>query len=594
MLNDEVPDEESDPDDPVDDSDEDPDYVLPNDEGHSSTDSSSGDDENYLDDNIEADIPVNRENEPEFYFGKPNVKKNYPGFQWSSSEPNQNVRIPAHNIVRGGLPGLRGRARALGNKPDKLEVFELLFDHSMINTIVTNTNIKLASVKERLGPTTNSSTYRETDEIEMKALLGLLLFSSILKGNDEDMNSIFSADATSRPIYTATFTKKRYLTLLACLRFDEMATRDTRRVRDKAAPISGLFLKLVANSQDQYCVSSYLTVDEMLVPFRGRCPFKVFMPKKPKKYGVKIMCLTDAKTSYLYNAYIYTGKKSDGVGLSPEERKLLIPTQSVLRLCQPVIGTNKNITGDNWFSSVEVTDQLKQRGLTYVGTLKRNKREIPPEFQPGPTRPVGSALFGFNGEKTLVSFVPKPNKAVILISTMHHSKTMDEEKKKPEIICCYNQTKCGVDILDMKCAVYSSSRRTRRWPLAVFYRMLNIASTNSYILYMSYTGSPMITRFQFVKDLAMDLVTQHLRRRLEIPNLRRTVKTSIKTILYPADEALAREPGIPCDKMEKRKTCSKCPSARERKTQYRCIRCLQAICLECSRKVCTGCAPECV
>lgn len=130
-----------------------------------------------------------------------------------------------------------------------------------------------------------------------------------------------------------------------------------------------------------------------------------------------------------------------------------------------------------------------------------------------------------------------------------------------------------------KCAIYSSNRRT---------------SSKSYVLYMSCTGSPMITRFQFIKDLAMDLVTQHLQRRVEVPNLRCSVKSSIKNILDPDDEAPARGPGIPCDKMNKRKTCSKCPLARERKTQYQCIRCAQAICMECSRKVCTSCAPECV
>lgn len=130
-------------------------------------------------------------------------------------------------------------------------------------------------------------------------------------------------------------------------------------------------------------------------------PIQSFYAKKPKTYEVKIICLTDSKTSYLYNAYIYSGKNSDGVGLPPEERKLLIPTQSVLRLCQPVRGTDKNISGDNWFSSIEVTDQFKERGLTYVGTLKKNKREIPPEFQQDSERLVGSALFGLSGGQNI-------------------------------------------------------------------------------------------------------------------------------------------------------------------------------------------------
>ena len=49
---------------------------------------------------------------------------------------------------------------------------------------------------------------------------------------------------------------------------------------------------------------------------------------------------------------------------------------------------------------------------------------------------------------TLVSHVSKKNKAVILLSTMHHSSKIDEETKKSEINLYYNSTKGGVDTLD--------------------------------------------------------------------------------------------------------------------------------------------------
>ena len=32
-----------------------------------------------------------------------------------------------------------------------------------------------------------------------------------------------------------------------------------------------------------------LTVDERLVIFWGHCPFKMFIPNKPEKYGMKIL-----------------------------------------------------------------------------------------------------------------------------------------------------------------------------------------------------------------------------------------------------------------------------------------------------------------
>lgn len=55
-----------------------------------------------------------------------------------------------------------------------------------------------------------------------------------------------------------------------------------------------------------------------------------------------------------------------------------------------------------------------------------------------------------------------------MISSMHDTSEIDSESGKPEIIATYNRTKAGVDSLDQKCAAYSTSRRTRRWPMAIF------------------------------------------------------------------------------------------------------------------------------
>lgn len=136
--------------------------------------------------------------------------------------------------------------------------------------------------------------------MEINAFLGLLLLESILKSNDESVVSLFSKDSFGRPIFYATMQEKRYLVLTASLRFDNVETRADRRLSDKTAAIADVSTRFVANNcQRGYCVLSIVTVDEMLVPFRGRCLFKVYMPKNPKKYGIKVMCLADAKTSYL-------------------------------------------------------------------------------------------------------------------------------------------------------------------------------------------------------------------------------------------------------------------------------------------------------
>ena len=52
-----------------------------------------------------------------------------------------------------------------------------------------------------------------------------------------------------------------------------------------------------------------ITVDEQLVPFRGRVQFKQYIPSKPAKYGIKIWWCCDASTSYPLNADVYLGRQ---------------------------------------------------------------------------------------------------------------------------------------------------------------------------------------------------------------------------------------------------------------------------------------------
>jgi hypothetical protein len=103
----------------------------------------------------------------------------------------------------------------------------------------------------------------------------------------------------------------------------------------------------------------------------------MYMPSKPAKYNIKVMCFTDAHSSYLYNAYIYVGKDRDGATLSEEEKKFTKPIQAVISLSKCFYGSNRNITTDNWFSSTELAQELLKHKLSYVGTVKPNKREIP-------------------------------------------------------------------------------------------------------------------------------------------------------------------------------------------------------------------------
>lgn len=520
-------------------------------------------------------------NEPRQGTGKSYYGKN--GYKWSSSAPvSRACRSLSHNIVR----NIRQRQRECINPATLWSEF---IDSEMLEKIVIYTNKKLSFMREKYKETERTEL-RDTDLVELKALFGLLFYTSVFKSNRENINILFATDGTGREIFRSVLSKNRFLNLLTALRFDDIETRSLRIQEDPLAAISELFGMFIEKCKAAYVPGAYLCVDEMLVPYRGRCKFIMYMPKKPAKYGLKIVLVCDAKTFYVYNAYIYYGKNSDGVGLSDEERKLAIPTQSVLRLCKDFENTHRNITADNWFSSVELMEKLLERGLTYIGTLKKNKRHIPPSFQASKTREPKTSLHGFTKDFTLVSYVPKKYKAVLLISSMHHSAQIDPETNKPEVIIDYNMTKGGVDEVDKKCSNYSCSRRTQRWPMAIFYRILDLSGVNTYVIYKSCTNAPPIERGRFLQSLARELVVPHLNCRVYNTHLPRELTLTIKRILgnnlIPKEQKDHEEVVT----NQKRKLCNICPSKLKRKTPHQCIKCKIYICLQCAQKVCQKCA----
>ena len=89
-----------------------------------------------------------------------------------------------------------------------------------------------------------------------------------------------------------------------------------------------------------------ITLDERLVAFRGRSPFRQYIPSKPAKYGIKIWAACDAKTSYTSNVQVYTGKL---VGGAPERTQ---GTRVVHDNAQGLRG--HNITHDNFFTNYKL------------------------------------------------------------------------------------------------------------------------------------------------------------------------------------------------------------------------------------------------
>ncbi|XP_039297452.1 piggyBac transposable element-derived protein 4-like [Nilaparvata lugens] len=262
--------------------------------------------ENDLEEPMEVDeAPVMREEEENleglrFFIGKNGDTL------WANRPLHQTTKTKAVNIIK-TIPGPKGEARKCKSRS---ECFLKIISESMIQKIVEYTNIFISKQKdERKNDSVDEDgfrdrDYRPTTREEVLALFGALFLIAVKRGNRSDVSEFFTTNGTGLTILRANFSERRFRMLLRSLRFDDITTRVERSLQDKLAPIREFHASFIENCQSAYNVGECITIDEMLVAFRGRCSFIQYMPQKPAKYGLKIYASCDSQTFYTNNMLI--------------------------------------------------------------------------------------------------------------------------------------------------------------------------------------------------------------------------------------------------------------------------------------------------
>jgi hypothetical protein len=201
------------------------------------------------------------------------------------------------NII---IPAPQGEASNL----NKIQNFwELLFNNEMLRIIVDCTNVRIEEVcLEMIRDGKELQTYHQhIDVTEIKAFIGLLYYSGQWKSNHVDTIDLWDKKS-GITFYRCVMPRSRFSFIAGCLRFDVKASRDRN---DRLAPIRKLWDIFIGNCSRYYKPSNYCTVNEQLLSFRGRCRFRMYIKSKPDKYGLKIITLNDARTSYLVSFYTF-------------------------------------------------------------------------------------------------------------------------------------------------------------------------------------------------------------------------------------------------------------------------------------------------
>lgn len=207
-------------------------------------------------------------------------------------------------------------------------------------------------------------------------------------------------------------------------------------------------------------------------------------------------------------------------------------------------------------------------------------------------------VFDHTLRATMVSYVPKKNRFVTLLSTLHTKKSVrDTEDKKPDIIDYYNQTKGGVNVLDERVGTYRCKRKIKRWPMALFENMLDVSSFNAFVLFTEMNPTWKIKqkkyrRRLFLLEIGDALVLPHIEVRKQLP------RTENAHALVQAIRGIPIEPNEPTTDgrprklppVNKRARCHVC-TTRNNANLYsnRCDKCKMYVCSEHFYKVCDKC-----
>lgn len=249
--------------------------------------------------------------------------------------------------------------------------------------------------------------------------------------------------------------------------------------------------------------ATFQSIDETMCKCKARTSLKQYMPLKPVKKGIKIWSRCDACSGYVYDFNIYKGSEVNSKETTLGERVVTTLCNSIDEPKQDVA-----IIVDRFFMSVEL---LKKLPHALVGTCMKKRKNVP-EIPEKLVRGASKALSTTDG---VICFKWQDTKEVLLMSNCHKNVigTADRRQKDgtlktfdcPEAIVFYNEFMGGVDKSDQYSTYYDIDRKSNKWWKRVFHRLLQIAVSNSWILFQELNGkkSPLI---DFLIPLAEQLL----------------------------------------------------------------------------------------
>lgn len=275
-----------------------------------------------------------------------------------------------------------GPAVAISKSP--LEVFQLFFTPELLDMIVKETN----KYAEQVMGDEKFSKWKKMDVAELKALLGFKILMAM--NHLPSIDDYWKRDPFLRYSPVADrISRDRFRELSRYLHFadnDLLVPRGSPG-HDRLGKVRPIIDHLSSRFTEMYQPHCEVSVDEAMIKFQGRSSLKQYMPLKPVKRGIKVWVLADSHNGYFRKFEVYSGKKGDST-----EKGL--GARVVKSLTSELHGKNHHVFFDNYFTSVNLLEDLLEDGLYACGTARKDRRGFPEMLKKAklPDRFVGACV----------------------------------------------------------------------------------------------------------------------------------------------------------------------------------------------------------
>lgn len=483
------------------------------------------------------------------------------------------------NEFGGDLPTFLGESQMNVEGRYPIDFFSHLFTQEMIDDIVFNTNLyAVQKGNEKLELTSD----------EFKTFLGMNMVMSYIKyprarmywSSEQGLRLDLVADAM--PV-------NRFEKILRYVHFVDNYSIDPENA-DRFVKIRPFLNALQGTFSASLDPEEYQSVDEMMIPFKGRLSIKQYIPKKPKPWGVKVW-VRAGSSGYMYSFEPYQGP-SGGRG---EISQLGMAGDVVMRLCEDLQDRNHMVFFDNFFCTIPLLQALKHQGIFGTGTCRKNRlhgaqEKLKTEKQ---LKKEGRGSVSVVTSRQNITITSWMDSSVIHMAssctgvspTDEAERWSKKEKKmlkvqRPFAVKLYNQHMGGVDQMDQMVAAYPHRRRNRRWYIRVFFHFVDVAVVNAWFLYRM-SGNEAKDLLHFKASTARALINTgsvKIRSRgrpsaTPPPVKRRAV------VKVPPEVRYA--PGNHWPKLKKENAMRCSDESCDRRTKYTCLQCVVFVCPDC-------------